>query len=200
MRELFAHLHLGSPVERRGTLWVDAAGDQAPFADHRGSEPQRPAFAAVSWRADDAEVADRCWRVSRTVALGVDAVLAPASTDSGVIKQVSLVRRAKGIDRAAFAERYRAHVEIVKAHHGVARYAQSLAVEPVYGIADDADGDSDDIDGISELWFASRADWRDRFFLHPASRDVVMADAGRFLDFATTCSILADELSPAAPG
>ncbi len=75
------------------------------------------------------------------------------------------------------------------------RYAQSLLVEPIHGV----DDDDERVDGISELWFADRAAWRDRFYLHDDSAAAVRADTETFIDFATTRSAIVLEWPAMGP-
>ena len=86
---------------------------------------------------------------------------------AGWIKQVSLVRRRPDIGADEFATRYRAHGPVARAHHGMFRYAQSTAGRAASTASID---DDERVDGISELWFRDRADWRDGFYLQRRQR------------------------------
>lgn len=105
-----------------------------------------------------------CWDRRRT------------SPDGG-IKQVCFVGRRSDVDRAEFERRYAAHADIVRVHHpAVARYVQNLVV--------DARGDgAGTIEAVSELWFDSVDDYRERYYADASSPDVVRADVVDFLDF-----------------
>lgn len=191
MRELYVHLHVLSAPEGPAGDWVaaDRAGDQSPWLDRGRVVPDPPPFAGLTWTTSTTPIGDRAWRVQRHVDIeqpGPPSVGVPTSG----LKQVSLVRRRPDIDLEEFTDRYRGHVHVVRAHHGVSAYAQSVDLEPVYGV----DDDSHRVDGISELWFTDRAAWRDRFYLSDDSVDVVRQDTSAFIDYRTTVSVLSDEI------
>ncbi|MFN3215996.1 MAG: EthD domain-containing protein [Acidimicrobiales bacterium] len=183
------HLYLDdAPVESAGVVRLDIAVSQEPFVDLRGSAPDRPHFAGLSWTADamSGALGDRGWHAERHIVWDDG----PGDTDpTGWIKQVSLVRRRPDIDVDTFAARYRGHGEVARAHHGMFRYAQTLLAEPVHGVADD----DQRVDGISELWFVDRAAWRETFYVGPDSAAAVRADTETFIDFATTRSAIVME-------
>lgn len=189
------HLYLDeAPVEAPGVVRLDIAGSQEPFADLRGSAPDRPHFAGLAWTAaaTAAPLGDRGWRAERQIVWDDG----PGDSDpTGWIKQVSLVRRRTDLDADAFAARYRGHGAVARAHHGMFRYAQTLLGEPVHGV----DGDDQRVDAISELWFVDRAAWRDRFYLADDSAAAVRADTEAFIDFATTRSAIVMEWPAMGP-
>lgn len=192
MNRVYVHLHRQTPPSAVGSpdvIAVDRAGDQSPWADLRGTAPDEPAFAGVTWSTSPEPLGDVGWAAVRVVDIPDERAVPPGSPTPG-LKQVSLVRRRTDISAAHFRDRYRGHVPVVRAHHGVAAYAQTVDLEPIYGV----DSDDDRVDGISELWFASRHDWRERFYLHDHSLAAVRDDTTAFIDFTSTRSILTDEI------
>ncbi len=102
------------------------------------------------------------------------------------IKQVSFVKKPDELSTELFRERYRGHVAVATEHHiGIGRYVQ-LDVESLLTEAPPTDG-------VSELWFASREDYADRFYTGPGSREAVRDDTVRFIDFGGTFSLLVVE-------
>jgi hypothetical protein len=187
------HLCLDDPpVEAPDVVRLDVAVSQEPFVDLRGSAPDRPHFAGLAWTADVGLLGDRGWHGERHIVWDDG----PGDAEpSGWIKQVSLVRRRPDIDAGTFAARYRGHGEVARAHHGMFRYAQTLLGRPVHGV----DDDDQRVDGISELWFRDRADWRDHFYVGPDSAAAVRADTETFIDFATTRSAIVMEWPAMGP-
>jgi hypothetical protein len=183
------HLYLDdAPVEADGVVRLDIAVSQEPFVDLRGSAPDRPHFAGLAWTADatSGPLGDRGWHAERHIVWDDG----PGDAHpSGWIKQVSLVRRRPDVDIETFAARYRGHGEVARARHGMFRYAQTLLGAPVHGVTDD----DQRVDGISELWFRDRADWRDRFYLGGDSAAAVRVDTETFIDFTTTRSAIVME-------
>ena len=104
-------------------------------------------------------------------------------TGSGV-KMVSFVRSRADLDRDEFERRYRAHVDVARRHHGgVSRYVQNLVSSP-------ATPSSPACDAVSELWFDSLDDWRERFYTDESSAGAVGEDTTAFIDFRNTFSFV----------
>jgi len=87
-----------------------------------------------------------------------------------------LVRRRADLSFSAFSSHYRErHAPLARVHHpGIARYVQNYVAQRA--------GDTAPIDAISELWFRSEADARDRFYRDDESRRVIAEDVKRFID------------------
>jgi hypothetical protein len=112
---------------------------------------------------------------------------APWSEPTAGVQVIAFVRRLPGSSSAEFEERYREHAELARVHHpGIARYVQSF----VRGSATSA---APPLDAVAQLCFASREDFRDRFYRDDESIEIVFADVERFLDRSRTWSVLADE-------
>jgi uncharacterized protein (TIGR02118 family) len=86
------------------------------------------------------------------------------------------VRRRPGLSFTDFASHYRErHAPLARTHHpGIARYVQNFRIA-----AEPGDGG---IDAVSELWFRSERDARERFYRDDESRRVIAEDVQRFLD------------------
>jgi len=48
---------------------------------------------------------------------------------------------------------------------------------------------------ISELWFATREDWNERFYLDTSSPEVIRRDTETFIDFEKTQSAIVTEIT-----
>ena len=70
-------------------------------------------------------------------------------------------------------------------------YAQNLDIETIYG----SSPDGFEINAISELWFATREDWNERFYLDVLSAEVVRRDTETFIDFGKTQSAIVTEIT-----
>lgn len=97
-------------------------------------------------------------------------------------------RPASGLDGEAFIERYREHAAIARVHHpGIRRYVQDLVTEQ--------NGEERWMfAAISELHFAGPDEYRERFWLDDASREIVAADVERFSDGATAKAVVAPRI------
>ncbi len=86
------------------------------------------------------------------------------------------VKRRAGISYEAFEAHYRErHAPLARVHHpGVARYVQHFL--------DDPKALSGAYDAVSELWFRSERDLRERLYRDAASRRVIAEDVARFLE------------------
>jgi hypothetical protein len=97
-------------------------------------------------------------------------------------------RPPSGLEGLAFVAEYRKHAEVARVQHpGIRRYGQDIVVafegEERWQCA-----------GISELHFASRDEFRDRFWLDDASRDVIARDVLRFSDPPTAKQLVGAEI------
>lgn len=106
------------------------------------------------------------------------------ATAAGAIKQVCFVARRADVPRAEFERRYAAHTDIARVHHpAVSRYVQNLVVE--------AHGDgAGAIEAISELWFDTVDDYRQRYYAGPGSPDLVRTDVVDYLDFTRGFNVM----------
>jgi hypothetical protein len=88
----------------------------------------------------------------------------------------------------AFVREYREHAAVARAQHpGIRVYRQNIVLA--------FEGEERwRCDGISELHFASRDEFRERFWLNDASRDVIAADVLRFSDASTAKQLVGSEL------
>jgi hypothetical protein len=101
------------------------------------------------------------------------------------IKQVSFLHPPDGLSHAEFRVRYRAHVGEARRHMpGLWQYVQDV-VEPL-------PGDPEQLHGISELWFETLADYRERYWAHADSHVEEQEEVGQFLS-SRTWSLLVDE-------
>ena len=105
------------------------------------------------------------------------------------VKQVSFLCRAPGLGVEEFRELYRHHVETLRDDQpGIAKYVQNVVDQVLV--------DGQEIDGVSELWFASLEDFRERYWSGPGVAEREAMDTGRFLDFTRTWSLIVREMAP----
>ena len=71
---------------------------------------------------------------------------------------------------------------------GIAKYVQNVVEESSPG--------APDLDGVSELWFASLEDFRDRYWSGPGVAERESKETGQFLDFSRTWSMIVRERVP----
>ena len=92
------------------------------------------------------------------------------------IKMVSVMRRAPGTTREAFAEHWtQRHTPLARRHHpGLWNYTQNVVRRPLTA----AGGD---VDGIAELHFRSRWSFDHEFFDSDEGRAAIFADIPRFM-------------------
>lgn len=104
----------------------------------------------------------------------------------------ALFRPAPGLDHEVFVQRYRQHAAVAREHHpGIRRYVQDL-------ITEQSGEDRWMFAAISELHFAGPDEYRERFWLGDASREIVAADVERFSDGTTAKTVVAPRI-PLAP-
>jgi hypothetical protein len=101
------------------------------------------------------------------------------------VKQLSFLHPPDGLTHVEFRTRYRAHVGEARRHMpGLWKYVQDV-VEPL-------PDDHRQLHGISELWFASEDDFRDRYWAHADSHVEEHAEVSQFLS-RRTWSLLVQE-------
>lgn len=84
-----------------------------------------------------------------------------------------------------WVDRYREHADVARVHHpGIRRYVQNV-------VTAQSGEDRWTMSGISELHFAGRTEYRDRFWLSDESREIVQRDFERFSDPSTAKTIVA---------
>ena len=191
----YAHIFFTELPERTeyendyGVLSVDAVSDQSPLENLRGISNYEPRFAGVVWSLTPDIQAD--------IGLSVTKIhhwdnRSPDSNPTyGGIKQISFVSKRYNLGTDGFLARYRAHASIAREHHGMQAYAQNLDIETIYG----SSPDGFEINAISELWFATREDWNERFYLDASSPEVVRRDTETFIDFGKTQSAIVTEIT-----
>jgi len=182
-------LDLGaSPGVRR---WViDRIPPDQSLLAHHGQAPRQPPWSALHWLwcipgAEPALpvplVAHRVrehlgWDYERT---WPDGIATPG------IKQLSILHRGRNTTDEEFLARYRAHVPEAKRHMpGLWKYVQN--------VYDPLPAERTDPSGISELWFASVDDFRDRYWATPETQAEENAEVATFLS-SRTWSLLAIE-------
>jgi hypothetical protein len=102
------------------------------------------------------------------------------------IKQLSFIHKGRGVSDEDFLRRYRAHVPEARRHMpGLWKYVQNVA-EPL-------PSDRAEPYGVSELWFESVDDFRERYWASPASQPEEHAEVSQFLS-SRTWSLLAHEV------
>ena len=99
------------------------------------------------------------------------------------VLMISLVARPDDLDAGTFADRYLAHAEVARTHHGFDAYRQNLVTggTSVHGTSTTA---------VSEILLADEEAWRDRFYSGDGSAEAIGRDVARFLDRAATISTL----------
>lgn len=108
-----------------------------------------------------------------------------------VVKRFSLLRRHRGMERAAFLEHYeRVHGPLASAQPGFRQFTYRYVQNHV--LADMAARDEPPFDGISVTYQKPRADYRRGFFQHPDYANV-RPDEEYLFDLGATVSLLAGE-------
>jgi len=102
------------------------------------------------------------------------------------VKQISFLRRPPGVSRDEFLTLYHDHTEKLRDDQpGIASYVQNVVEELSPG--------APDLDGVSEIWFASLEDFRQRYWSGPGVAERESRETGRFLDFKRTWSLIVRE-------
>jgi uncharacterized protein (TIGR02118 family) len=110
------------------------------------------------------------------------------------VKMVSFMARADGLTHEQFARHWiERHTPLAVRHHvGLWHYTQNV-VRRSYTPGGNA------IDGIAELHFRTREDFRDRFFDSDDGRSAIVADVGRFMSRPRPETALMRELPLRSP-
>ena len=91
------------------------------------------------------------------------------------LQLIVFICRPPHLSAADFRARYLEHADIARVHHpGIARYVQNYVIEA-------PSGGAPAVDAITEIWFASEDDFRDRFYRDEESKKIVAADVPRFM-------------------
>jgi len=102
------------------------------------------------------------------------------------VKQLSFLRRPASVSRDEFRELYFHHTEKLRDDQpGIAKYVQNVVEETSV--------DAPDLDGVSEIWFASLEDFRERYWSAPGVAERESKETGLFLDFQRTWSLIVRE-------
>ena len=113
--------------------------------------------------------------------------------DAETVALIYFVRRRPGLRYADFETHYRErHAPLAREQHpGVARYVQNFLAEPSNAVRD--------FDAVSELWFRSERDVRERFYRDAESERIVAEDVARFLDVRAGARVLSRPGAPPSP-
>jgi uncharacterized protein (TIGR02118 family) len=106
----------------------------------------------------------------------------------GGLWRISFLHRAPGLSRRQFAEHWSGvHAPLAARHHPALRtYCQNVVVAPL-------GPDSEDLDGVAELGFASEQDLRQGMYDSPDGRRAVRSDVESFIDLSRSWRVLAIE-------
>lgn len=106
------------------------------------------------------------------------------------VKQLFFLYRPPAISRETFCELYHHHTETLRDDQpGIAKYVQNVVEEVVTG----GEERERELDGISELWFASLEDYRERYWSGPGVAEREARQTGQFLDFRRTWGLIVRE-------
>jgi hypothetical protein len=110
----------------------------------------------------------------------------PVGSATPGLKQLSFIHKGRGVSDEDFQRRYRAHVPEARRHMpGLWKYVQNLM--------DPLPSDRAEPYGVSELWFASVDDFRERYWASPESQPEEHAEVSQFLS-SRTWSLLTHEV------
>ena len=198
-----ASLPGASPAPDSGLIEIDVAIDPVGDLDPRRSWPSPPPAGAVIQCPDDRRPALAVTLADAGIAV-LGLVLVRRSgfghrSGPGGLRQISFVTPLDGVCTEEFAQRYRAHQELVRIHHpGVAEYRQDVVLESE--TADDHTADDHTADdhttalahvaAVSQLWFRPDAAFGHDYYASDESRDVIAADVAAFIDRRRTWSVL----------
>lgn len=173
------------------TCVLDVVGNDQELLALHGMPPRLPVrYELLSWEWRDtaavfAAGAEDGYRVSERPVFDE----LPARDADGWrpgVKQISFLRRPAGVSRDEFRSLYHHHTEKLRDDQpGIAKYVQNVVEE--------VGPDAPDLDGVSELWFASLEDFRERYWSGPGVAERESKETGRFLDFSRTWSIIVRE-------
>jgi hypothetical protein len=177
-------------VEAR-THVFDVVGDDQELLAFHGMPPRLPVYyELLDWEwwdtspARAAEGQDR-YRLKERAVFDELPPRDAAGWRPGV-KQLSFLRRPEGVSSEAFRELYFHHTEKLRDDQpGIAKYVQNVVEESSPG--------APELDGVSEIWFASLEDFRERYWSGPGVAERESKETGRFLDFQRTWSLIVRE-------
>ncbi len=171
-----ASAHRSYPADPSDAILAALAG--------RPARPRRHAGLVCAWPQGEAEctAAEAALAPQAAPLLRTEEIVhwdELGEPDAQAVVLAYFVRRRADLSFADFATHYRErHAPLARVHHpGIARYVQNFAVAP-----QEAAGA---IDAVSELWFRSEREARDRFYRDAESRRVIAEDVARFLDLRT---------------
>jgi hypothetical protein len=143
-----------------------------------GTEPELPAeLTAIALEHHTGWDYERSW---------------PAGVATPGIKQVSFLHKGRGVSDGEFRQRYRAHVAEARRHMpGLWKYVQNLVVP--------LPSDRAELFGVSELWFASVDDFRDRYWATPESQIEEHAEVSTFLSSRTWSMLVHEVIQACGP-
>jgi hypothetical protein len=194
-----AELAETTPLSRLGARQrvIDVVGtDQELLALH-GMPPRLPVrYELLSWEwwDDDPVFSPAREYAYRVSARQVFDELPPRDAEGRRpgVKQISFLRRPPDVSRDEFRTLYHHHTEKLRDDQpGIASYVQNVVEE--------SSPDAPDLDGVSEIWFASLEDFRERYWSGPGVAERESRETGRFLDFKRTWSLIVRERVPAEP-
>jgi len=150
-----------------------------PHPEEPSPHPETVGAVLVVHLAPDAVIDPARWFDAPVDAYRTDErvqIAGPRDLEPALV-QCSFVRRLPPLTRAAFAAHWSdLHAPLVPVHHpGVVRYVQHVVMEPLTP-------DAPDVDGIAQLFFATTADFHDRYYDSETGRAVVGADVATFID------------------
>ncbi len=170
---------------------VDEVGDDQGLLEVHGLSPPPPRWSALHWIFCEDGSAPAL--PGDLTAIPLDQHVGwdyerswPDGSPTPGIKQVSFLYKGRGVSDDDFRRRYRAHVPEARRHMpGLWKYVQNL-VDPL-------PSDRAELFGVSELWFESVDDFRDRYWATPASQAEEHAEVSTFLS-SRTWSLIAHEV------
>jgi uncharacterized protein (TIGR02118 family) len=173
-------------------LFCRADVTDAILASLAGADARPQAYAGVvfAWPRDEREsaAAESALASAGAVIHRVQEVLhwdELGEEITGAVVLTYLVKRRPDLSFDAFMTHYREkHAPLARVHHpGIARYVQNfIAPDPAQPAA---------VDAISELWFRSERDARERFYRDDESRAVIGEDVRRFIDLRSGAAFAA---------
>lgn len=176
---------------KRITVVRDENGDRGVFvrsltlaasdAEVYVTEPDpRPATGVVIGAADVPAIVVASYEVD-------DLVLWDEPIEGDVLSMFAFFRPPPGADD--WLQRYRQHAEVARVHHpGIRRYVQNVVT------AQSAE-DRWTMSAVSELHFAGKDEYEERFWLSDASREIVRRDFEGFSDPSTAKTIVAQRVT-----
>ncbi len=170
---------------------IDVVGTDQDLLALHGMPPKLPVrYELLSWEWwDDNPVFSPAGEYGyRVSARQVFDELPPRDADGRRpgVKQISFLRRPPGVSRDEFLTLYHHHTTKLRDDQpGIASYVQNVVEERSPG--------SPDLDGVSEIWFASLEDFRERYWSGPGVAERESQETGRFLDFKRTWSLIVRE-------